>query len=416
MASLELQRGGWRIVFRYNGEKFQRTLETQDRGEAETQKARIEENLKLLRRGRLHYEPTDDLVTLLLSDGKLNANPAVVKRVSLGDFFKRYQANRPPGKEGNTTYTENIHIKHLLRVLGDRTQLTAIHGKLQRYVNTRTGEKSRSGGTISHVTVKKELGTLTSIWNKWGVREKLVPGTLSLANLAYSKGREKPPFQTWEQVLRKTKGDGESELWESVFLTVKEIEELLEHVRTKPSVIREHDRLFDFTYPMFAFAAYTGCRRSEMLRAMVEDVDLTAGQLTIREKKKDKSKETYRHVPIAASLRNVLSDWMRVHPGGNVLFCRTAGEPFTAQMAVHHFRWALEGSKWRVLRGWHAFRHSFISNLASRGIDQRVIMGLVGHLNPETTKRYSHLFPSSVQDAMRTVFGDGVRAAIANPG
>jgi integrase len=115
-----------------------------------------------------------------------------------------------------------------------------------------------------------------------------------------------------------------------------------------------------------------------MLRARVEDIDLTADQLTVREKKKDKSKETYRHVPIAASLRDVLVDWLRIHPGGNILFCRTAGEPFTAQMAVHHFRWALEGSEWRVLRGWHAFRHSFISNLASRGIDQRVIMGLVG--------------------------------------
>ena len=77
----------------------------------------------------------------------------------------------------------------------------------------------------------------------------------------------------------------------------------------------------------------------------------------------------------------------------------------TEQMANHHFRWAIEGGKWKVLRGWHVFRHSFISNLAAKGIDQRIIMGLVGHLNAETTRRYQHLFPSTMQDAIRALFG-----------
>jgi hypothetical protein len=53
MASLELQKGWYRIVFRYDGKKYQRALETQSKKEAEGQKHRIEENLKLLERGRL---------------------------------------------------------------------------------------------------------------------------------------------------------------------------------------------------------------------------------------------------------------------------------------------------------------------------------------------------------------------------
>jgi len=28
---------------------------------------------------------------------------------------------------------------------------------------------------------------------------------------------------------------------------------------------------------------------------------------------------------------------------------------------------------WEVLRGWHVLRHSFISNCASRGVDQRLL-------------------------------------------
>ena len=67
----------------------------------------------------------------------------------------------------------------------------------------------------------------------------------------------------------------------------------------------------------------------------------------------------------------------------------------------------LDASKWKVLKGWHVFRHSFISNLACRGVSERVIMALAGHLNRETTRRYTHLVPSTVQEAMCLLFGEG---------
>jgi integrase len=229
---------------------------------------------------------------------------------------------------------------------------------------------------------------------------------LSLRNLEYPKQKEKPPFQTWEQVLRKTKGNADSELWNCVFLAVSEVEELLAHVRSGVSLVRGHEREFSFVYPMLAFCAYTGCRRSEMLRARVEDIDFDQDQLTIREKKKDRSKtETYRHIPLVPKLRRVLEEWTKIHPGGDLLFCRQAGEPLTAQMASHHFRWAVEGSKWKVLPGFHCLRHSLISNLASHGVSDHVIMGIVGHLNGETTKRYIHLRPQTFDAAMELVFG-----------
>jgi hypothetical protein len=88
-----------------------------------------------------------------------------------------------------------------------------VPGKLQEYVNQRPRDAGRRGKAVSHVTIKKELGTLTSIWNRWGIRGKLVHTPLSLAKLEYPKKREKPRFQTWEEVMRKTKGDHSSELW-----------------------------------------------------------------------------------------------------------------------------------------------------------------------------------------------------------
>jgi integrase len=298
MASLELQKGWYRIVFRYGEQKYQRALDTQDQNEAEGQKARLEENLKLLKRGRLAYNPGDDLVTLLLSDGKLNAQPEVQRPVHLKEFFDEFKNGRPPGKEHNTTYTEDIHIKHLLRLLGERTRIAEVPGKLQDYVTSRAQEQGHRGKPVSQVTIKKELGTLSSVWNRWGMRKKLVPAPLSLKDLDYPKTRERPPFQTWEQIERKIARGKLSDLeqkeqWGSLFLTVPEVEQLLADVEAAKG--RQKGSQHPCVYPMFAFAAFTGARRSEMLRSRVEDIDFEGGEVTIREKKKDRSKdETYR--------------------------------------------------------------------------------------------------------------------------
>jgi integrase len=67
-------------------------------------------------------------------------------------------------------------------------------------------------------------------------------------------------------------------------------------------------------------------------------------------------------------------------------------------------RRALTGSKWEVVRGFHVLRHSFISCLASAAIDQRVIDDIVGHQTDEQRKRYRHLYPNVLQDAIGRAF------------
>jgi hypothetical protein len=53
----------------------------------------------------------------------------------------------------------------------------------------------------------------------------------------------------------------------------------------------------------------------------------------------------------------------------------------------------------------HVLRHSFISALASEGVDQRVIDETVGHQSEEQRKRYRHLYPKVMRDAISRVFG-----------
>jgi len=168
-------------------------------------------------------------------------------------------------------------------------------------------------------------------------------------------------------------------------------------------------------YPMFCFAAYTGARRSEMLRLRWADVDFLAETVTLHEKKRSKERMTSRRVPLSPVLLQVLRDWQTRHPGGQPVFChqlvvphskskRTETTPITRNEAHHYFVNTLAESKWKVLRGWHVFRHSFVSNCASHGLDQRMIDEWVGHQTEEMRKRYRHLHPHTQRQALRSVF------------
>lgn len=79
--------------------------------------------------------------------------------------------------------------------------------------------------------------------------------------------------------------------------------------------------------------------------------------------------------------------------------------PLTEDEAGDHLKRALSGSEWSVVRGWHNFRHSFISACASKGIDQRLIDEWVGHSTEQQRKRYRHLYPSVQAEALKSVFG-----------
>jgi hypothetical protein len=57
------------------------------------------------------------------------------------------------------------------------------------------------------------------------------------------------------------------------------------------------------------------------------------------------------------------------------------------------------------LRGWHALRHSFCSNCAAAGVDQRLIDAWVGHTTEGMRRRYRHLLPNQERQAIQTVFG-----------
>jgi integrase len=58
-------------------------------------------------------------------------------------------------------------------------------------------------------------------------------------------------------------------------------------------------------------------------------------------------------------------------------------------------------------RGLHALRHSFASNLYSRGVEVKIISKLLGHASVEITyNRYIHFFEGEIDDTLRQAVGE----------
>lgn len=402
MAWLESKGGAFSIRFRFAGTKQFHCLRTSQRKEAIASLGRFETHLRLIEQGLLEPPPPGtDIGTFILSGGKLSGRPSLDERIepkTLADLFDGYLAAFPKGaKEATTWKTERVHIGHLRRLFDTRLLLNEATPKMfQDYINTRSL-------VVSSATVRKEVGTFTTLWNRWALPQGMTTRAVPTSNLHYPKVKSKAPFQTREQIerqitRRQLSPEEQDYLWVSLFLTLPEIEEVLE-------VVRHRERL-PHAYPMFVFAAHTGARRSELRRSLMTDFDFENKTVLIREKKRDHEKvETYRTVPLSPLLERVMKEWFAEHPGGQYALCTPDGTPITEHYSTKLVINALKKSRWAVVPGWHCFRHSFISNCAARGVDQRLIDQWVGHTTEAMRQRYRHLVPAVSQAALLSVFG-----------
>ncbi len=396
-----------RVHFRFGQSQYNKTLAVRSERHAERLVALIEETLQDVERGKLTVPEDADVVAFFLSGGRIASKPKVTTSpvqaeatpATIGNILEAYAETLTPGsKEANTIYTEALHGRHFKRIFGAGHRFDSLTvDVLQGYVNKRAGE-----GVVRD-TIHKELTTLRVLLG-WAHKRKLIqaPLTWHLDDLTLPKALEKPPFQTWEQITRKIQRGGLTEaqcdeLWECLWLDQDQTVECLAWVRehaTRP-----------FLFPLVAFAAYTGARRGELLRSEGDDWDFNAGIVAIRQKKADKSKSfTRRNVPIHPELAAIMRDWFEHHPGGPWAIAAEDRSPIDPRVSTGYFRRLMRGGKWSVLHGWHTFRHSLASNMASAGIDQRVINSVLGHHTEEMERRYQHLLPRKQADAIEGLF------------
>lgn len=407
MASLSRSRYGvYALTFRYDGQRVHRSLDTKKAPEANDIKGDIESALRQLRRGQLNVPAkltTDQLWQLLQSAGKSATRPEVTTDVAIAEVCKRYIASYTHGtKDEATLRTERHHLNHFKRIFGEHRSLSDITADdLQAYIEQRQKQPGTHGRTIQNATIKKELQTFQQLWN-FARGKGLVAGENPRQQVHTPRESHKPRFMTREQIEKAIERGGLSEaeiaeLWDCLFLSETDIAEFLSHVRKAAAA---HPR-FRYIYAALAFCAYTGARRSEMFRCQVHDLQQT---VQLREtKRSQKNSFTFRQVPLHAQLRAILDEWLADHPGGSIVFCKDNGKPLEDKTAREAFDAVTRKSKWSVLRGYHILRHSFASNLARHGVDQRTIDEFMGHQTDESRRRYRHLFPEDLRSAINVL-------------
>lgn len=442
MATLQERKGSFRVLFCWHGKRETFTLGPVSREEAESKTAQVDYLLMRLKQQLISLPPGVDIATFLQFDGKppMQESPVAAAKLTLVQLREKYLATHEASLEPSTVYGMRLHFNHMTKHFGEAFPIGELSlADLQQYVDRRAKAKGTNGRKLSPATIKKEIVSLRTAWN-WGVKMKHLSGRFPYDGLRYPKTSDKPPFMTRKEIERQIAGGGlskaaKAELWDALYLQADEIAELLKFVKEEAT--------HAFLYPIFCFAAHTGARRSEIIRAGVTDVDLAGNVVTIHERKRVKGRTTTRRVPLSPFLVGVLKDWLAVHPGGPWLFChadtverskkrssttghkdqklraktvqgRLAGVrlrgklaigPLTRDEAHDHFKRVLRDSKWEVLRGWHVCRHAFIGVCASKGVDQRFIDEWCGHMTEEQRRRYRHLAPSAQQEALAKAFG-----------
>ena len=139
---------------------------------------------------------------------------------------------------------------------------------------------------------------------------------------------------------------------------------------------------------------FTGARKSEILAARWENVDVGRGILTVPLSKSGKA----RHIPLSDAALNVLaniprsSEWLFPSP-------KTAGHMTSIFKAWDRVRTKAMLKDVRL----HDLRHSFASFLVNDGCSLYEVQKILGHHDPRVTTRYAHLAQDSLLRAANVV-------------
>ena len=172
--------------------------------------------------------------------------------------------------------------------------------------------------------------------------------------------------------------------------------------------------------PLWAAAFYAGLRLGELRALRVEDVDLGAGKIHVRQSwdpkagaVDPKSHSGRRTVPIPAVLRDYLVERrMQLGRERGLFFGRTAELPFNPTTITNRAAraWAVAAVGAFLMRrplpveigaiGLHECRHTFASLMIAAGVNIKAVSTFMGHASIQITlDRYGHLLPGSEDEA-----------------
>ncbi len=138
---------------------------------------------------------------------------------------------------------------------------------------------------------------------------------------------------------------------------------------------------------LLALAYASGLRVSEAIEIRVQDIDLAANTIHIKQSKGRKDRITI----LSDKLFNNLKSLCIAKSGGDFVFQSQQGGKLTKRTAQKIFENALKRSGVQKPATFHSLRHSFATHLLENGTDVRYVQVLLGHNNIRTTQLYTQV-------------------------
>lgn len=213
--------------------------------------------------------------------------------------------------------------------------------------------------TVSNLTANRDVSMVSVVYRqaiRWG-HARVNPAT----GMEKLKEQQKPPR----------------------FFTFDEVERLL-------AVAERHVH-----YPLILTALHTGMRKRELLNLAWTDVDFEQGVIRIQNAKN----YSYRYIDLTPELNAVLLTAKALHSGSHERVFEFRGNPIVSSIdrALHKLAQRAGLPPFRL----HVLRHTFASHLAMEGESAYMIQMSLGHREPRSTQRYTHLTPDSYRSSNR---------------
>lgn len=379
--------------FFWQGSRFTRSLRTNNEKIAREAQARVDLVLSRILGGVETLPEGVSIASYVFDAQKVSTVDSERRKKSIRTFLKEYlEYAQPPRKSQNTFNTESIHIRHLEKFLEFKripdVPLAQISPEFF------DGYKKFREADVTSTTINKELETFR-LMLQLAVKYRYLVSNVAKEVDKYKNPNVPRRLRTMAEIDREIGDQAYSDeerqsLLRFRYLTEPEVGRLLDLARTKSP----------FLYPILVTCAYTGARRSELLRLTWADVDLRANKVWLMSLKGSRTeKPSSRDVDLHPMLAAVLKDHQERSGREKNVFVNGEKRAFTPQDLTERMGKLVRDTDFAGI-GFHTLRHSFACNLAARGVDERVVDHFMGHQTKEMRMRYHHLFPERREKAI----------------
>lgn len=173
-------------------------------------------------------------------------------------------------------------------------------------------------------------------------------------------------------------------------------------------------------YILIMFFLNTGARTGEIIALQHQDISLEYGSFTIRRvierrtglvKPRPKGKRE-RTLGINSALRAAYKDWVKkstfTAPEDWVCHRFGKGDRWTHAAISYWHRKIVQKAKLRYIRP-HDLRHTYASLYIMNGGSKDHLQGVLGHVSPSTTERYTHFLPGFLEKQAKWVEVGGTK-------